>query len=81
MPVLEVRFGTIELTVYNMLLLVSVNDCRQTSHRMQTTLKPAQEAVDLAPEFLNPKVACSGLDWCLLSRRVGNLHDLYVKAP
>jgi hypothetical protein len=73
----------------------SVHDLSHTPHRLQTTLKSAQEAVAVAPrttlllplddllavvrEFLNPHVSRSGLDHCLRRHGVGNPRELKPK--
>ena len=66
------RFGIIEQTIWKWRKRNSVHDCSHTAHRLQTTLKPVQEAVAVAlhnlllvalddllavvREFLNPDV-------------------------
>ncbi len=91
------RFGTTEQTVYKWKHRDTVHDLSHTPHRLQTTLKRAQEAVvvvlgkallvsidDLLAvvrEFLNPDVSRSGLDHCLRRHGVGNLRELQTKDP
>src|SRR6056300_59442 len=89
------RYGISEQTVWKRRKRDSVHDLSHTPHKLQTTLRPAQEAVavtvrttlllpldDLLAvvrEFLNPHVSRSGLDRCLRRHGVGNLRDLKPK--
>ena len=91
------RYGTTEQTVWKWRKRDSVEDRSHTSHRLQTTLTPAQEAGAVAlrkallvslddlfavvREFLNPNVSRSGLDRCPRRHGVGNLRDMKAKAP
>jgi transposase-like protein len=75
------RYGISEQTVWKWRGRDSTEDRSHTPHRLQTTLKPAQETVAVAlrttlllplddllsvvREFLNPNVSRSGLDRCL----------------
>ncbi len=95
--VLAERYGTREQTVCKWRKRDSVADRNHTPHRLQTTLTPAQEAIELAlpkmllislddllavvREFLNPNASRSGLDRCLRRHGVGNLGDLKAVAP
>lgn len=94
--VLAERHETTEQTVWGWRKRGTVADRSHTTHRLQTTLTPAQEAVAVAlretllvslgdllavvREFLNPNVSCSGLDRCLRRHGVGNLRDLKARA-
>ena len=93
--VLAERHGTNEQTVWKWRKRYSVRIAANTSHRLQTTLTPAQEAVAVAlrktllvslhgllavvREFLNPNVSRSGSDRCLRRYGVGSLRDLKAK--
>jgi len=78
--VLAERFGVTPQTIYKRCKRDSVEDRSHTPHRLQTALTPAQEAVAVVREFLNPHVSRSGLDRCLRRPGVGNLRDLRAKA-
>ena len=75
------RFGTTEQTICKWKHPDTVHERSHTAHRLQTTLSPAQEAVAVVREFLNPEVSRSGLDRCLRRHRVGNLRNLQAKDP
>ena len=89
--VLAKRYGTTEQTVWKWRKRDSVNDRSHMTHRLQTTLTPAQEAVAVALRktlpvslddllavvrgFLTPDVSRSGLDWCLRRHGMGLPHS------
>ena len=91
------RYGISMQTVWKWQSRNSMHDRSDTSHRLQSTLTPAQEAVALAlrkslllplddllsvvREFLNPHVSRSGLDRCLRRHGVGNLRALKPALP
>jgi len=91
------RSGVTTRTVYKWCKRDTVEDLGHTSHRLQTTLTPAQETVVTAlrkkllvslddllavvREFLNPNASRSGLDRCLRRHSVDNLRDIKAKAP
>ena len=86
------RYRISEQTVWKWRSRDDVHDRSHTSHRPQTILTPAQNAVAVAMrrapvlplgdllavmrEFLNPHVSRSGLDRCLRRHGVGNMRAL-----
>jgi len=86
------RYNVTEATIRKWRARDDFHDRPHTAHRLQTRLKPAQEAIavylrrnlllpldDLLAvmrEFVCPSVSRSGLDRCLRRHGVGNLRNL-----